>query len=449
MTSSQHERPDLEGEAAWCAMAACAGTVAGRDPHPSVAHQAERLLLMGIAWSALGASTPESGALLRAAACLEDGGAATVIGKPGRYGWAAAAFLNAAHAQVYDCNDGFTGRGAWHPGRTLIPTALAAAECAGASGRHLIRALVAGYEIAARAAVDRPRNRSDGLGAAAVAGVLLGLSESELAHAMLLSEQHGPRVYPGPGNFHAEANHVSNGQIARVAVESAILAREGIRAHLGHETLLFDPVDPDLERPEDHAICQVYIKPQLSCRLCHSPIELALALRGGRAIRPDAIERIEVRIGARELFLAQRVPPDGNVKTAFFSIPHSIACVLLDGNLTVRHFRPEHLADRDVQALQAKVHVTQTTDVEGLAPGARYAAEMSVTFADGSERSLRRDIPTGDARNPLDDPALLALFRSWAGAGLAAERLDAIPPVVFGLETREDLQTLMAHLRSP
>ncbi|MGY1838151.1 MULTISPECIES: MmgE/PrpD family protein [unclassified Modestobacter] len=83
-----------------------------------------------------------------------------------------------------------------HPGSVVIPVALAVAEERGSSGAELVGAVVAGYDamIAAAAPVARDavarglRNTPlfGGIGAATVAGVLLGLDDERLAAAILI-----------------------------------------------------------------------------------------------------------------------------------------------------------------------------------------------------------------------------------------------------------------------
>src|SRR6185503_4730743 len=76
----------------------------------------------------------------------------------------------------------------------IVPAALAVAETRGASGRDLIAAVVAGYEIEAAMTADLiPRSNEQGFrssptygpfGAAAAAGCALGLNEDQLTHAL-------------------------------------------------------------------------------------------------------------------------------------------------------------------------------------------------------------------------------------------------------------------------
>ena len=83
----------------------------------------------------------------------------------------------------------------------------------GGVGRDLLESLVLGYEVAHRAQWNEGRSRLDGIEAAA--GRMLRLPEKAWGHAIQLSDQLGPLLYPGLDNFYSDANHICNGMIAR------------------------------------------------------------------------------------------------------------------------------------------------------------------------------------------------------------------------------------------
>src|ERR671910_2657260 len=72
-----------------------------------------------------------------------------------RYTPAGAALLNGALAHSLDFDDTHASA-TLHPGAPVIPAALAAAEMAGADGRTVLSAIVAGYEVTCRLALALP-----------------------------------------------------------------------------------------------------------------------------------------------------------------------------------------------------------------------------------------------------------------------------------------------------
>ena len=124
---------------------------------PAVQERA-RFLVLDLAGNILrGRHDAESSpALLAAARALGlAAGNAAVLGDSARYTPAGAALLNGALAHSLDFDDTHAA-GTLHPGAPVIPAALAAAEMAGADGRTVLSAIVAGYEVTCRLALALP-----------------------------------------------------------------------------------------------------------------------------------------------------------------------------------------------------------------------------------------------------------------------------------------------------
>jgi 2-methylcitrate dehydratase PrpD len=441
-----HEPNAARGPAAATAMASFTlGLAYDAIPAPAV-HQAKRLLLLGIAWSLLGSRRRESAALATGMLSAPDG--CTVIGRKQRFRPADAAFLNAAHAQVYDCNDGFADRGSFHPGRVLVSTALAAAEASGAAGRELLCALVVGYEIARRAFSGRPRTRPDAIAAAAIAGRLLGLTETQTIHAMMLSDQHGPKVYPGPDNFHADANDLCTGWIARAAVESALQARAGLTAHPFPDTIAIDAPLPAAGSGAPFEIIEVYIKPFIACRSCHAAIELALEFRKANPGDVARIERIDARAFGCADFVEERAPAEGGFKAAQFSLPYTVACALLDGDVGEAQYDARRLAAPDVRSLQEKTFATAVRGPDSPHPAAAFAGSLRIALRDGRVSESARAHPKGAPSNPLSDDEVVALFKKWTGPTLSTAAADDLAALAFGIDRCDDVRNLTARLRA-
>jgi 2-methylcitrate dehydratase PrpD len=129
-----------------------------------------------------------------------------------------------------------------HPGTSIIPTALVAAESAGASGREYITALAAGYEVAERMAADFiPTVMSRGFhagpvfgifGAAVAAAKLMRLTEDQVNSAIALCAS------LAGGNLEAArcgGKALREGAAVRNAMLAVALAQAG---HAGGETVL-------------------------------------------------------------------------------------------------------------------------------------------------------------------------------------------------------------------
>ncbi len=85
--------------------------------------------------------------LIRAISRLElNRGSCSVLGDTASYTPTAAALINGTLAHSLDFDDTHA-EGSLHSSAPIVPAALAAAEISGASGRDLITAIVAGFEI--------------------------------------------------------------------------------------------------------------------------------------------------------------------------------------------------------------------------------------------------------------------------------------------------------------
>jgi hypothetical protein len=120
------------------------------------------------------------------------GGAATVLCNGARLTRGGAAFVNAE--MIFAGGKWDTFRMLTHPGIAILPSALVAAEIAGSSGKHLVTAVAAAYEVMERMAAEFiPTVMSRGFhagpvfgifGAAVAAAKLGGLDDSQIHSAI-------------------------------------------------------------------------------------------------------------------------------------------------------------------------------------------------------------------------------------------------------------------------
>jgi 2-methylcitrate dehydratase PrpD len=125
-----------------------------------------------------------------------------------------------------------------HPGVQIVPAALAAAEGEGRSGRELLTAVIAGYEVQCRCARDFiPSTPARGfraspvygiLGCAASTAKLLGLDATQTTHAIALAASFAGSLIEGQRTG-ARDSHFAEAQAARSGVWAAILAAQGFQ----------------------------------------------------------------------------------------------------------------------------------------------------------------------------------------------------------------------------
>jgi len=124
-------------------------------------------------------------------------GDATVFGDSKTYTPAVAALLNGALGHSLDFDDTHADS-SLHPSAPVVPAAFAVGEMVGASGREVLTAIVAGYEVCCRLgnALDPTSHYARGFhptatagtyGAAAAAAKLFGLSKDQIIAAFGVS----------------------------------------------------------------------------------------------------------------------------------------------------------------------------------------------------------------------------------------------------------------------
>ena len=141
-------------------------------------------------------STPSLLKMLGALA-LDGKGEATVFGDSRTWTPAVAALLNGALGHSLDFDDTHADA-SLHPSAPVVPAAFAVGELVGASGRDVLTAIVAGYEVCCRLrkALDPTSHYARGFhptaaagtyGAAAAAAKLFGLSKDQIVSAFGVS----------------------------------------------------------------------------------------------------------------------------------------------------------------------------------------------------------------------------------------------------------------------
>jgi 2-methylcitrate dehydratase PrpD len=210
------------------------------DLPAAVVDRAKGVTLHALASALLGSQTESS---KQALALLLDEEAGV---KKGATVWVNRSTLTASGAAFVNSEMAYSG-GKWdtfrmltHPGTSILPAALAAAESSAATGREFIAAIAAGYEVSNRMSAEFiPTVMARGFhagpvfgifGAAVAAAKILRLSEDEITAAI------GLCVNLAGSNL--ESRGLREGVAVRNGLLAVALARQGAR---GRETALEGP----------------------------------------------------------------------------------------------------------------------------------------------------------------------------------------------------------------
>src|SRR5688572_31481265 len=281
---------------------------------------------------------------------------ATVFGGP-RGSAAAAAFANGVASHILELDDIHKGSTV-HGAAPIIPAALAVAERERASGAAFLTAVTVGYETAFRIgeAVNpshyrfwHPTGTVATFGAAAAAGLLVGLTPAQMVHALGTAGTQAAGLW----QFNADgamSKHLHPGKAAMNGVMSADLARAGFTGAsriLGGERGFFRAMCEvaDSSRitaglPAIGKIRENGYKLHACCGHTHSAIDLAIALRTRAGLSDGdaaAVESIEIDTYGPGHEIVRESRPRTPYQ-AKFSLAYCVAVALLEGRAGLEQF---------------------------------------------------------------------------------------------------------------
>lgn len=409
-------------------------------------------------------STP---ALLAAVAALGlSGGDANVLGDPDAYSPFAAALLNGALGHSLDFDDTHA-LAILHPGATVIPAALAAAQMRGASGRRLVEAIIAGYEVALRLALALPAGAHyargfhpsatcGAFGAAAAAGHIHGLDTEAMTSAfgIALSQSAGSLQFLANG---AWTKRFQVGWAAAAGLMAATLAAkgfvgasaplEGKHGFLNAYSDAPEPLNALIGLGENFELMRVGLKPYPSCRWGHAGIDAALALRSELALKVEDIVEVQFGLSRAALLLigepSEHKQRPVNIVEGQFSGPFVIATALTTGRMGWTSYAG--LSDPVVMGLAERVICEHDEEIEAEFPR-NMAGKLTLETKQGRfERKVV--VPKGEPDNFLSAEEVRAKFDGLVDGGLEKDDGDALAKHILGVHALEDIAVLFTGRR--
>ena len=419
------------------------------DELPSdVVHQVKRVILDCLGTIYMGIRKEEAAGVAKLLENFEDGNC-TVIGSKKKTNVFWAAWANAAYSQVHDCNDGHREAAAYggssHPGRVAIPAALSMGEEFSSSGKDVITAIVAGYDVATKLRGMKERPPAGAYCTAAIASKLLSFDIDKIRFAMGISGYHSPKAFPNTRGL--DTNFLSNGYLAKVGIEAAFMAREGLNGpKLGDDNRLSTRFKTR-GLGENFEVMNVYIKPWPTCRMTHGAIEAILEMKKDAEINIENVEEVKVSQLTHGMYIAdEQVGPDSYYKSCQFNLPYIAACVIADGDVTETQFTKERISDPLIHELAEKIKVVADEGLDSIYPEECRPTTVEIKLKNGETYTKRIDYPKGEPRQPLTDNELYKKFVKWAGPSLSQEKAKEIRDSVFRIDEFDDISDFMRIL---
>jgi 2-methylcitrate dehydratase PrpD len=432
-------------------------------PQP-VVEQAGRILVdtLGCAISAWAEDPAKARLALEVAQLYASGNGASVIGIAGVKSQPAfAALANGILANAAD-NDDTHKRALLHTGSVVVPPALALAQTERLSGRELIVALVAGYEVAVRVgmAVMPTHYRywhstatNGTFGAAATAAKAFKLDADAVQRALGLAGTQAAglntffesgdmtkSIHPGKAAF----NGILSAQLARLGATSPPAILEHPKGYLN--AFSTEPKPHKLIEGLGTAweILQNGFKYFPSILASHAPVQAALAIVKKHAIDPRQIARItnETYNTVKSHFSNTDIT---TVMAARVSVPYCIAIAAIDGKLTQAQFSMARINDPLLREVLANTEIIADAALNQLYPE-KFPARVTIALKNGASFQETVMFPKGDPQDPLSKGEIEAKFRANVAALLGAERAGELLQAIYALPAARDADALCALL---
>jgi len=395
-------------------------------------------------------------------------GDCTVLGDGETYSAPGAAMLNGTLAHSLDFDDTHAA-GSIHSGAPITPAVFAAAELVGASGKQVIAAIVAGYEIQIRLSLalgpsdhyDRgyhPTATCGIFGAAAAAGKILGLNADELesAFGIALSQSAGSMQFLHEGGW-TKRSHV--GQAAMNGLIAATMAQEGFKGAVDAfegDAGFFHAYAPNAnpERAIDGLMStwetmNVGVKPYPSCRYSHAPLDALIELQSKHGIEPGDIKSVVVGVSETGWKIIgdpedQKHNPK-SVVDGQFSMPFCAAVGLRTGGLKWDDYEL-HLKNPDTLAMCKRIETRIDEKADAAFPD-NMAGSVSIECATGTFTAYV-ETPKGEPDNFLTNNELMDKFAGLAAPYIEQRSLRELSSGILGLEAVEDMGNLLKFSRA-
>ncbi|MBS7779542.1 MmgE/PrpD family protein [Acidovorax sp. CCYZU-2555] len=374
-----------------------------------------------------------------------------------------AAMVNAAASHVAEQDDVHNGS-VFHPAAVVFPPALAVAQAMGASGRDLLVACVAGYEVGIRVGEFLGRSHyrifhttatAGTIASAAAVGRLLGLDAQRMLHAFGSAGTQAAGLWEFLRDA-ADSKQLHTAKAAADGLAAAYLARDGFT---GARRILEGAQgmgagmsrDADPARLTDRlgqrwALAETSFKFHASCRHTHPAADALQQVMRTHGLQASDLQQVTTLVHQGALDVLGPVVEPLSVHQSKFSMGTVLGLIAVFDRAGLAEF-DAHFLDARVVEVRRKVRMQLDAEVDAAYPQ-RWLGKVEVLTRDGRHLHGRVDEPKGDPGNTLQRDEIEAKARQLGAyaQGASAAEMDAAVTRVWQLA---DWPRVAALLPSP
>ncbi|RJG02907.1 MmgE/PrpD family protein [Noviherbaspirillum sedimenti] len=358
-----------------------------------------------------------------------------------------AAMVNAAASHFIEQDDVHNGS-VFHPAAVVFPPVLAVAQALGSSGRDVLVAAVAGYEVGIRVGeflgrshyrVFHTTGTAGSIAAAVAVGSLLKLNAEQMQDAIGSAGTQAAGLWEFLRDA-ADSKQLHTAHAAGSGLTAAYLAKDGFK---GARQILEGAKgmaagmssDADVTRLTDGlltrwAVAEVSFKYHASCRHTHPAADALLQVMRQHDLAPAQIASVVTHVHQGAIDVLGPVVDPVTVHQAKFSMGTVLGLVAVHGSASVADFEASFKSS-EVVAFRNKVSMQLDAEVDGAYP-ARWIGKVEVKTLDGRLLHGRVDEPKGDPGNSLNREEIeqkvlrLAQFSQGASTQEMRSACDAV-----------------------
>jgi 2-methylcitrate dehydratase PrpD len=365
-----------------------------------------------------------------------------------------AALANGVAGHLAEFDDGHRMAIA-HPGSIAVPTALAVAESFGRTGKDVLTAVVAGYEVIIRLGMAitpshyeywHTTSTCGVFGAGAAASLLLRLDKQKTQMALGIA---GTMSSGLQETFGTNAKPLNIGHACQSGIQAALLAGKGLTGPtdiiMGKKgfipaTSTEHDITP-LTEINDHRFISntAFYKMYSSCGHTHSPLDAVFKLMSEHDLAVQDIQQIVVETYQTSVALTGQLK-NSNEDAAKFSLPYCIAAALVCKAVTLTEFTAEKLQDPVILNLAGKVRVIEDPEASNAFPQRHATVRVELN----NKKVFEKKVAGADDAPRYDD--IEKKFLSLAQTVIDSESAQKVMNMVLGLDDVADISTLMKYL---
>jgi 2-methylcitrate dehydratase len=396
---------------------------------------------------------------------LEGKPESTVLGATYRTSCEKAALVNSTMLRYLDYMDSHAGPDACHPCFN-IPPCLAVAERVSASGKDLIAAIVAGYEIQIRfqeSCKIGSRGWFSGtyleFSVPLAVGKLLGLDIDQLTNALAIAATHANALSVNSGSI-PTSKSVADAMVASTGILGALMAGAGLTGPTDildsggeFEKAVAGRIDYErlLAPVAELKVMEVNTKWFNTVRTAQTAVTSMFSLLQKHRLTWGDVDAITLFLPTKEHVghdgiwnSTARLRPQ-NRDTANHSLVYSLAVAMVDGKLGPEQYADAKLRDPNVLSVIDRTTLQPDASLDPYWPEAAVSRVVLKT-KNGQSCEATTLYPPGHHKNRVTDEQMRQKFTKLTTPVLGKRKQDAIIQTVGCLEELASVKELTNHL---